>query len=168
MPDEMRPDPKTFPKVIRTGEPGGKGQKEEGKRHGVLFVAQTRELPCTNRTTRSSDFRLKRTCQMVQHRLTLPFLQCGLGRTGNTVFKIQRKSSIIRMNDQSTISWNEANTVLQMIFVERIKKKRLQTSNDTGPPQADKHQYVYFLSLCWDKFCVFYNTSERQARFLNF
>lgn len=46
MPDEMRSDPKTFPKVIRTGEPGGKGQIKGGKRNGVLFVAQTRELPC--------------------------------------------------------------------------------------------------------------------------
>lgn len=112
MPDETRLDPTTFPKVIRTGEPGGKGQKEEGKRHGVLFVPQTKEPPCTNRTTRLSDFRLKRTYQMVQLRLTLPFLQRGLGRTGNTVFKIQTKSSIIRLNDQSTISWNEVDTVL--------------------------------------------------------
>lgn len=49
--------------------------------------------PSHQTTTRWSDFQLKWTNQMVRLRLTRPILQCGLGRTGNTVFKIQRRAA---------------------------------------------------------------------------
>lgn len=73
-------------------------QVEEGGGMGVLFIAQTRELPCCHAHTPTEPpdgpiSKPKRTNQMVRLRLTRPFLQCGLGRTGKTVFKIQRRAA---------------------------------------------------------------------------
>lgn len=73
------------------------GNRGEGEKWGAVCSPDQRAAmllhPHTNRTTGWSDFKLKQTNQMVRLRLTRPFLQCGLGRTGNTVFKIQRRAA---------------------------------------------------------------------------
>lgn len=70
-----------------------------------MFVAQTRKLPCcnTHAPIEPPNGRVSKRNGPIRLRLTRPFLQCGLGRTGNTVFKNLKKSSIIRLQDQATV-----------------------------------------------------------------
>lgn len=75
------------------------GRRQTGRSvtgDGLLFVPWTRELPCCHSRTPTEPqdgpiSERKQTNQMVRLWLTRPFLQCGLGRTGNTVFKVNSK-----------------------------------------------------------------------------